>query len=469
MLGGPVGAGQLARELRALLESARLRARSLGRPVAAAHTRIEAAAADPLALLAAAEQTGERRFYAARPAQEFALAAIGAARAETFHGSYAVARARARWDQLLREAVVDAPDGLAQAAGPLAVGGIAFEPRPELARAPEWSAFGSASFALPELAVVRRAGASFVTRAAMVAPDADVERLLERWRILCSQTGRRAQPLAARTAEPVPSLAYRDAVSEVVAAIGRGEAQKVVLATAESHERAGFQPVASSLALLLETHPGCFTFAQGLGNATFLGSSPERLVRSSGRRVESWAVAGTAPRGATEPETEALARALAGSSKEQSEHAFVVREITHALDEMCDELEAAPAPEPLYTGTLQHLYTRIAGRLREPMHALDLVAALHPTPALCGAPRARALELIRKHEPFDRGWYGGPIGWFDAAGSGDFFVALRCALLAGDRATLYAGSGLVSASQPDREAAETALKLRAMREALALP
>ena len=469
MLAGPVGAGQLARELRALVEAARLRARSLGRPVVAAHTRIEAAAADPLELLASAELTGERRFFAARPAQSFALAAIGCARAETFHGPYAVARARARWDQLLGEAVVDAPDGLAQAAGPLAVGGIAFEARAELHRAPEWSAFGSASFALPELSVVRRAGASFVTRAALVAPDADVERLIERWRSLCSQTGRRPTALAARTTLPTPSLAYRDAVSEVIAAIGRGEADKVVLATAETHERAGLHSAASSLAALLEAHPGCLTFAQGLGRSTFLGSSPERLVRCTGRRVESWAVAGTAPRGQTAGETESLASALRGSEKEQAEHAFVVREIYHALDEMCDELEAAPAPEPLYTGTLQHLYTRIAGVLREPMHALDLVAALHPTPALCGAPRARALELIRKHEPFDCGWYGGPIGWFDASGSGDFFVALRCALLEGDRATLYAGSGIVGASRPEREAAETALKLRAMREALGLP
>ena len=115
---------------------------------------------------------------------------------------------------------------------------------------------------------------------------------------------------------------------------------------------------------------------------------------------------------------------------------------------------------------MRHLRTRVRGTLRDATHVLELVARLHPTPALGGSPREAALELIQRHEPFDRGWYGGPIGWCEPSGDGDFFVALRCGLAAAGGLRLFAGSGLVAGSHAESEVRETALKLASFQQAL---
>ncbi len=124
------------------------------------------------------------------------------------------------------------------------------------------------------------------------------------------------------------------------------------------------------------------------------------------------------------------------------------------------------APDLLDTGTVQHLSTVIRGRLTQPTHVLELVARLHPTPAVAGTPRERALELIHKHEHFDRGGYAAPIGFFDVRGDGEFVVALRCGLFQHDQIQLFTGAGLVAGSDPECEAAETSLKLGTLRGAL---
>ena len=143
--------------------------------------------------------------------------------------------------------------------------------------------------------------------------------------------------------------------------------------------------------------------------------------------------------------------------------------IAQVLNCFCDPLRYPRRPQLMGTHGLQHLHTPVRGTLKSPTHILDIVQALHPTPALGGTPREAALELIRAYETEDRGWYAGPIGWFDASGEGEFCVALRCGLLDRTHATLYAGSGLVAASEPDREVEETALKLNTLWSALGTP
>jgi salicylate biosynthesis isochorismate synthase/menaquinone-specific isochorismate synthase len=197
-------------------------------------------------------------------------------------------------------------------------------------------------------------------------------------------------------------------------------------------------------------------FAQGLGDTTFLGASPERMVALSGERVRASALAGTA----------ALGCDLRGSAKDRAEHAFVVEAIAETLRATCDDVEVPAQPSLLSTGRFAHLQTELTGRARLGLDVLELVARLHPTPAVAGTPRGAALDLIRKHEAFDRGWYAGPIGWVDARGSGEFHVALRCGLLRPGELRVFAGAGLVAASDPLREAAETRLKLGALREPL---
>jgi isochorismate synthase len=163
----------------------------------------------------------------------------------------------------------------------------------------------------------------------------------------------------------------------------------------------------------------------------------------------------------------ASAEQLASSEKNREEHAVVVEAVAAALEPLCDTLTWDPHPVLRETPNIWHLSTRFRGRLREPAPtALDLALALHPTPAVGGAPREEALATLAQLEGFDRGSYAGPVGWVDASGNGEWAIALRCALLEGDHATLYAGAGIVAASDPSSELEETERKFGAFLDAL---
>ena len=319
----------------------------------------------------------------------------------------------------------------------------------------------------PELLFTWRGGEARLTRTLAVRPGDDAQRSLARRDRREAELLAKAPAAAARACRraprPAPDPRYRAAAADAIAEIRRGELEKVVLALALPRALpAGFR-CGPALAALIRSQPTSRTFAVGLGDASFLGATPERLVRCHAGRVESHAVAGTAAGGSRR---ERHGAALRRSAKERAEHAVVVRAIADALGPLCGGLEMPAQPELAQAGGVQHLRTRIGGRLREATHALELVARLHPTPALGGAPRDAALRWIERREGFDRGWYGGPIGWLDASGGGDFFVALRCGLVQAGRALAYAGSGLVAGSDPDAEARETARKLRTLWEAL---
>ncbi len=223
---------------------------------------------------------------------------------------------------------------------------------------------------------------------------------------------------------------------------------------------------ANALRRLSESYRDCFVFAVGSGERCFLGATPERLARVRDGLVCTMSMAGTIRRGATAYEDDALGDYLLGSVKENIEHASVVRAIVEALGELCDDLDVGRSPSLIKLGNLQHLYTPVSGRLSGDHTLLDVIERLHPTPAVGGRPLDLALQLIREREGFDRGWYAGPVGWIDQNGDGDFAVALRSALLRGSQATLFAGCGIVADSNPEREYAETCLKLKPMLSAL---
>jgi isochorismate synthase len=203
----------------------------------------------------------------------------------------------------------------------------------------------------------------------------------------------------------------------------------------------------------------------------FLGASPERLARveegaDGVRRVGSGALAGSAPRGATPEEDDALGRRLLASAKDLDEHAIVGDMIAHALAPLCLRVEHGGAPALERLRNVQHLFTPVSGVLRPGRGIFDAVAALHPTPAVGGMPRDRALAAIRELEREPRGLYAGVVGWADLAGRGDSAVAIRSALVDGDRARVFAGGGIVATSDPDVEVEETRLKMAAVLEAL---
>jgi isochorismate synthase EntC len=171
-------------------------------------------------------------------------------------------------------------------------------------------------------------------------------------------------------------------------------------------------------------------------------------------------------RGATPEDDLLAANELRHSVKNAGEHAVVASTILDALAPLCASLESERAPRVRTMPNVFHLETTIAGELLPDKCLLDVVAAMHPTPAVAGVPRTDALAYLRQHEQLDRGWYAGALGWLDACGDGEYVVALRSALVDGAQATLFAGCGIVADSRPAPEYAESKLKLRVMLEAL---
>ncbi|MEE8446290.1 MAG: isochorismate synthase [Gemmatimonadota bacterium] len=258
-----------------------------------------------------------------------------------------------------------------------------------------------------------------------------------------------------------PDVASRErwegTVEEILGAIDAGEVSKVVAARCSMVEVQGATEPASTLEALGERYPGCTRFCVEAGGAWFLGATPERLVRKRGRAVATEALAGSAGPGEGAD--------LLEDPKIRREHELVLTDMTARLAPLCDGVQAGE-PELLELSNVVHRKTSIRAEAREGVSVLDVVVALHPTPAVGGVPREVALRWIAKREPDARGWYAGPLGWLDASGDGEFIVALRSALVCDGRAWLFAGAGIVRGSRPADEFDETELKLTAMREAL---
>ena len=255
-----------------------------------------------------------------------------------------------------------------------------------------------------------------------------------------------------------------EVVANAIRAIDDGEFEKVVLAR-DLHvwSRTPFDP-ASLAAALGARFPSCWTFLVD----DLIGASPERLLRRRRGLIESRVLAGTTARGVTPEEDATLGEQLLRSTKDLHEHALALRSAVEALARHCTELSEPPTPSLVRLENVQHLGSDLSGQLRQDSdtHVLTLLADLHPTAAVGGAPRGPALRAIRAHEGIPRGRYAAPVGWFTSDGDGDFAIALRCAEVHGTRARLFAGAGIVAGSLPEAELAETWLKLKAMMSVL---
>jgi menaquinone-specific isochorismate synthase len=257
-------------------------------------------------------------------------------------------------------------------------------------------------------------------------------------------------------------------VGAAVARIRAGGLRKVVLAR-DLHATASVGiDERLLLSRLAARYPDCYTFAC----AGLVGATPELYIKRQGRQISSLVLAGTMPRGSDPAEDAALGAALLASAKEAEEHEYAAADVREALAPLCDRLTVAERPSLLRLANVQHLATAVAGHLGTPRHpgsvpsVLALVDALHPTAAVCGTPTEGAMELIRELEDMDRGRYAGPVGWVDTDGNGEWGIALRCAEIAGHRARLFAGGGIVAGSDPAAELAETQVKFRPMQFAL---
>jgi isochorismate synthase len=344
-------------------------------------------------------------------------------------------------------------------------GGFAFQTG--RAASASWRALGEARFVLPRVTYERTGDSArllVVLTASELADAAERERALGlAERALEAQTRRIDEPHlvpAPLRLEERAEQQYLALVDQVRAAIAKGELEKVVLARRVEVALPRRVTAAQVLSRLSGIAAECLRFAFRVGDTTFLGATPERLVEKRGRRFMTEAVAGSIKSG------EAASQRLLESSKDRAEQAIVVRELLHVLEPLAAELEHERLPEVQRLRHVAHLRTKMKGLLREPLHVLSLVERLHPTPAVGGVPSARALAFIAEHEPDERGWYAGPIGWVDSKGDGSFAVALRSGILEPERAALYAGGGIMQGSDASSELTETRWKLQALLGAL---
>jgi menaquinone-specific isochorismate synthase len=255
---------------------------------------------------------------------------------------------------------------------------------------------------------------------------------------------------------------WERAVATAVQRIRAGDLGKVVLA--RDLRALADEPIDARVLLrrLAESYPDCYTFAC----AGLVGATPELLIRRTGEQIDSLVLAGTAARGTSAAGDRMHGEQLLRSAKDREEHGYAAEMVRDALAPLCAELTVPTEPQLLTLPNVMHLASPVHGRLDRERSVLDVVAALHPTPAVCGTPTDRAMDLIRELEVMDRGRYAGPVGWIDGRGDGEWGIALRCAEIDGPQARLFAGCGIVSGSDPQAELIEAQNKFRVMQYAL---
>lgn len=455
--------------LRAFLGQCAEIARAAGRPqLVSISMAVESL--DPLAVLESIFEPGELHFYVERPGSGFAVAGAEAVLEFTATGPQRFAAAKEFITRTLADTLavgpVDEPF-----AGPhfFTTAGFADEAAPD-------APFPALRVFVPRWQVSRQGDGSTAVANLLITPDLPLDFIAAKvWKahgkfrsFNYAATEHPERPSAPKQIEEIGGAgAYQQSVAAGLAGIARGDYGKIVLARALRLTTAEpFHPL-GVLNHLRQRYATCYAFSVANGRGqSFIGASPERLVRVASGRMHTEALAGSAPRGKSASEDAALARALLQSDKDLREHRLVIGSIERRVADLGVKLEHAAQPRLLPLANVQHLHTPISAALPDGVHILDLVARLHPTPAVGGTPREPAVAAIPRLEPFARGLYAGTCGWVDHRGGGEFFVGLRSALVDGCTATAYAGAGIVAGSDPQQEFAETELKFKALIEAL---
>lgn len=354
-------------------------------------------------------------------------------------------------------------------ARPRAFGGFAFHAGHKPA-AP-WQGFRAAEFVVPRIQLTRTDETTWLTLSQYdldIDPESVTDALTQIRSELAEHPAMQPSggpPGIAATRLTTPYEEWNEQVRTATDRIAGGDLRKVVLAQALEVDLETPLEIPQILERLRRTHPDCYRFfIEPTDAAGFFGAPPERLVSVSGREVETEALAGSVARGDTPEEDHELMASLIGSEKLRHEQGVVVDTIREQLAPLGKVRVNDRTVRKL--ATIQHLRTPIRADLTEDEHVLSIVEALHPTPAVGGLPPDAAWETIRETETFERGWYAAPVGWFDAAGNGEFAVAIRSGVASNNTVTLFAGNGIVADSDPDEEWEEVQLKYRPILDAL---
>lgn len=415
-------------------------------------------------------------FFWERPLEQIALIGIGAAATIETHGIPRFSNSASARRTLLNGAVVTYahPTVPAENSGPVLFGGFTFDPLSPHSQL--WADFPDGLLILPQILLSYNANSTALTVNRMIQASDDIEQCAKEMKASIGQlqatmkrtpTIRLYETSGELSIDDVrPASQWMEMVANMVEKISHGAFEKVVLAREIQVILEGVIDISTTLQRLRESYPTASIFAMQRGERFFVGATPERLVQARNGQIHTMALAGSARRGETEEEDVQIGTELLQSGKNNSEHAIVVAMMREALKKHCTHVHIPGAPQLLKLKNVQHLKTPITGELIPGRCMLDIMADLHPTPAVGGFPRHAALEAIRNTEKLDRGWYAGPLGWIGASGHGEFAVALRSGLIDGREARLFAGCGIVADSEPQAEFAESCLKFQVMLRAL---
>ncbi|MFN2747502.1 isochorismate synthase MenF [Bacillus sp. z60-18] len=357
------------------------------------------------------------------------------------------------------------------AVGPLLFGGFSFDPLEKRER--HWNGYGEGAFFIPSVMLTQTGEETFLTINKWKYPEEDIQSVLDCAKNAVSQlfnqkvlkVAEKRQPLCKGKKE-LHLQEWLGAVNQATEDIKKGNYDKVVLARdiVLTFDR----PVQLDQVLtnLMSEQQTSYIFAIEENGKSFVGATPERLIKKEADKVLSTCLAGSTRRGESEEEDRRIGLELLNDEKNLIEHDIVVNMIYKAFLSNCTNVKKPAKPGLYKTKNVQHLYTPVVGKMNEEASLFDLIRQLHPTPALGGAPQQKAVEVIREIEPMSRGWYAAPAGWVDMGGNGEFAVAIRSGLIESKEARLFAGCGIVADSDAALEYEETQMKLKPMLSAL---
>lgn len=410
-------------------------------------------AIEPLDLLKwLSTQTVHPAWYWAAREEEYRIAGIGTAERFTSAGT---SDTRAVVAHITKQYLANQPE--------LRVfGGFRFDNTVHIAT--KWEPFGSYCFFIPRIAI-EQTNETYRLVVSLRPHDNPelVQHDLQQIRAIYDPPG--ANFILTKQVTDVPPKAkWEQLVTEALEEFGRSNLRKAVLSRRQEITcEQKLDPAMLLSQLISGSAKGTsFLFSPETG-ASFIGHSPERLYRRNHERIITEAVAGTRSRGSSPERDNELADELLNSDKELREHQTVSMHINDALQRLCDQVTIPKSPQIMKLANVQHLVTSFSGTLRARVSDGDIIAALHPTPAVAGFPTEGALQFIAKHEAHDRGWYAGPVGWI-SRDHAEFAVAIRSALIRDNVAHLFAGNGIVAGSVPEAEWTETEQKLSGMRK-----